>query len=86
MFGNGAEFANLLHSPEGIYVSKVLHKATVEVNEEGTEAAAATAATMVFLSARLNRPEFNADHPFLYFIWNRKNIMFAGAFVNAPRH
>lgn len=83
MFSNGAEFDNLLKSPEGIFVSKVMHKATVEVNEEGTEASAATAAVVVFLSASMPT-EFNADHPFLYFIWNRKNIMFAGAFVNAP--
>lgn len=83
MFDEGAEFNNLLESPEGIYVSKVLHKATIEVNEEGTEAAAATG--MIMMTRMMTFPlQFQADRPFLYCIWNKKNIMFAGAFVNAP--
>lgn len=83
MFNDGAEFDNLLESPEGIFVSKVLHKATIEVNEEGTEAAAATG--MIMLTRMMTFPlQFQADRPFLYAIWNKKNILFAGAFVNAP--
>lgn len=42
MFSNSAEFDNMLEQPEELKVSKVLHKAFIEVNEEGTEAAAAT--------------------------------------------
>ncbi|EDW77208.1 uncharacterized protein Dwil_GK22245 [Drosophila willistoni] len=83
MFDAGAEFDNLLESPEGIFVSKVLHKATIEVNEEGTEAAAATG--MIMMTRMMTFPiQFQADRPFLYVIWNKKNILFAGAFVNAP--
>lgn len=83
MFSDGAEFDNLLESPEGISVSKVLHKATIEVNEEGTEAAAATG--MIMLTRMMTFPiQFQADRPFLYAIWNKKNILFTGAFVNAP--
>ncbi|XP_062128437.1 serine protease inhibitor 42Dd [Drosophila sulfurigaster albostrigata] len=83
MFDEGAEFNNLLESPEGVYVSKVLHKATIEVNEEGTEAAAATG--MIMMTRMMTFPlQFQADRPFLYVIWNKKNILFAGAFVNAP--
>ncbi|KAH8297441.1 hypothetical protein KR044_011862, partial [Drosophila immigrans] len=83
MFDDGAEFNNLLESPEGVYVSKVLHKATIEVNEEGTEAAAATG--MIMMTRMMTFPlQFQADRPFLYVIWNKKNILFAGAFVNAP--
>ncbi|XP_034108385.1 serine protease inhibitor 42Dd [Drosophila nasuta] len=83
MFDEGAEFNNLLESPEGVFVSKVLHKATIEVNEEGTEAAAATG--MIMMTRMMTFPlQFQADRPFLYVIWNKKNILFAGAFVNAP--
>ncbi|EDW01801.1 serine protease inhibitor 42Dd [Drosophila grimshawi] len=83
MFNDGAEFDNLLETPEGLFVSKVLHKATIEVNEEGTEAAAATG--MIMMTRMMMLPlQFQADRPFLYVIWNKKNIVFAGAFVNAP--
>jgi len=82
MFTDDAEFNNLLESPEGIFVSKVLHKATIEVNEEGTEAAAATG--MIMMTRMMTFPlQFQADRPFLYVIWNKKNILFAGVFVNA---
>ena len=40
MFGNAANFGEM--SDEPLYVSKVMQKAMVEVNEEGSEAAAAT--------------------------------------------
>lgn len=42
MFSNSAEFNNLLDQPEELKVSEVVHKAFIEVNEEGAEAAAAT--------------------------------------------
>ncbi|XP_050986642.1 leukocyte elastase inhibitor-like [Labeo rohita] len=66
-----------------LVVSKVIHKAFVEVNEEGTEAAAATAA--VVMSRCLRIPQvFNADHPFLFFIRHNptKSILFYGRFCS----
>lgn len=42
MFSNSAEFNDLLEQAEPLKVSKVVHKAFIEVNEEGAEAAAAT--------------------------------------------
>ncbi|XP_075994270.1 serpin peptidase inhibitor, clade B (ovalbumin), member 1, like 3 isoform X4 [Genypterus blacodes] len=64
-----------------LVLSKVVHKAVVEVNEEGTEAAAATAAIMMLRCARIS-PTFNADHPFLFFIRHNPttSILFAGRF------
>lgn len=42
MFSNDAEFEGLLEQKETLKVDKVVHKAFIEVNEEGAEAAAAT--------------------------------------------
>ncbi|XP_041039654.1 leukocyte elastase inhibitor-like [Carcharodon carcharias] len=64
-------------------VSKVVHKSFVEVNEEGTEAAAATA--MVIRFQGYNVPQrFIADHPFLFFIRHNKsnNILFFGRYMS----
>ncbi|KAL5287307.1 SERPINI1.2 family protein [Megaselia abdita] len=80
MFSNAAEFDNMLEQPEELKVSKVLHKAFIEVNEEGTEAAAATGVIMMMRCALIPEPtkEFIVDHPFIYVIWDKKNILFAG--------
>lgn len=68
-----------------LYISKILHKAFVEVNEEGTEAAAATAVVMlVATSVEPPPPVFRADHPFILFIKDNKSgsILFIGRIVN----
>jgi serpin B len=67
-----------------LVISAVLHKAFVEVNEEGTEAAAATAVVMAFKGPPQAPPVFRADHPFLFLI--RENttgsILFLGRVVD----
>jgi serpin B len=52
-----------------LFLARVFHKAFVRVDEKGTEAAAATAASMARTSAPASPPrEFRADHPFLFAI------------------
>jgi len=65
---------------EPLFVSKVVHKAFVEVNEEGTEAAAATAIGVAFMCMPLPKPVFKADHPFLFLIRHNDSgaILFLG--------
>lgn len=69
-------------------ISEVIHKAFVEVNEEGTEAAAATAVTMMLASAAFHRappiPVFRADHPFVFLIRHNESgsILFLGRVAN----
>lgn len=70
-------------------ISDVLHKAYIDVNEEGTEAAAATAVMMRLTSVpdddEPERPEFKADHPFFFTIHQKQTntILFMGN-VNDP--
>ncbi|KAG9348102.1 hypothetical protein JZ751_004131 [Albula glossodonta] len=64
----------------GLFLSTVVHKSFVEVNEEGTEAAAATAGLISF--CMIQEEHFRADHPFLFFIRHNKSrsILFLGRF------
>ncbi len=67
-----------------LVVSKVVHKAFVEVNEEGTEAAGATGAVV---GIRSFAQMFIADHPFLFFIRHNpsNSILFSGRFCSPWR-
>ncbi|XP_050093787.1 antichymotrypsin-2-like [Anopheles aquasalis] len=87
MFSDEAEFPDLLESDEALKVSKAVHKAFIEVNEEGTEAAAATGIYMVPLSyPPPTLPpimEFKADHPFIYALLSQdKGVYFIGKVTN----
>ncbi|XP_076992238.1 serpin B3-like [Tamandua tetradactyla] len=66
---------------QDLVVSKILHKAYVEVTEEGTEAAAATGIVIVATSLPIIE-KFHCDHPFLYLISHceTKSILFIGRF------
>ncbi len=66
-----------------LYITKVIHKAVIEVNEAGSEAAAATAVIVGTKSVQF-RPEFKADRPFLFFIRHNAtgSILFQGRMVN----
>ena len=76
-----ANFAGMDGNPGWLYIGAVIHKAFVDVNEEGTEAAAATAVSMFLTSAQKTSPAiFRADHPFLFLIQETQtgSILFIG--------
>uniref|UniRef100_A0A667WGK5 Serpin B6 n=1 Tax=Myripristis murdjan TaxID=586833 RepID=A0A667WGK5_9TELE len=64
-----------------LVLSQVVHKAFVEVNEEGTKAAAATTSDIMLCCGI---PTFIADHPFLFFIRHKPSmsVLFAGRFCS----
>jgi serpin B len=80
-FGRGAADFSGMNGEDNLFISAVVHKAFVEVNEEGTEAAAATGVA-VDVSAP---PCFIADHPFLFLIRDTRNgsVLFLGR-INDP--
>ncbi|XP_044317993.1 serine protease inhibitor 42Dd-like [Drosophila rhopaloa] len=83
MFTDQAEFGKILESPEPLKVSAIIHKAFIDVNEEGTEAAAATAMATYFSSKPMPEPDpkrFYVDHPFNFYILNKDStVLFAGS-------
>jgi len=78
-FSPQADFSGMTGKTD-LFLSKVLQKAFIEVNEEGSEAAAATAGIMMLRSMPMPSPEIRLDHPFLYFIKDRLTgmILFQG--------
>jgi len=79
-FTGAADFSGM-DGTKSLFISDVLHKAFVEVDEKGTEAAAATA-VIVAMSAVTNM--FNADHPFVFLIQHEETgaILFMGKVMN----
>lgn len=81
-FGSSADFSGMDGS-KSLAISEVVHKAFIEVNEEGTEAAAATAVVMA-RSIPPPQPTFRANHPFVFLIResNTGSILFLGRVAN----
>jgi len=79
-FSEKADFSGIR---EGIYISRVLHKAVIEVNEEGSEAAAATVVEMAE-SAVVEPIIFIADRPFMFIITDDTtgSVLFMGKLLN----
>jgi serpin B len=80
-FESNADFSGM-DGRKDLFISAVIHKAFVDVNETGTEAAAATGIAMT-RSAAPNRtppPVFRADHPFIFLIYDQTSgsILFLG--------
>jgi serpin B len=80
-----ADLSGIIASND-LYISKVVHKAYVDVYEEGTEAAAATAVVGVRMAAMrpAANPVFRADHPFVFAIRDNKtgSLLFLGRVAN----
>jgi serine protease inhibitor len=84
-FGPKADFSGM--SARGdLFISDVIHQAFVEVNEEGTEAAAATAVTMRATSFSPIR-QLRVDHPFLFLIRENQtgNLLFLGRVLSPTK-
>ena len=83
-FSDGADFSGIGEGP--LRIAEVVHKAFVEVNEEGTEAAAATGVSMGLCLVRPPTEPlvFKADHPFLFFIRDRDTnaVLFSGRLLD----
>ncbi len=87
-FSASADFSGMTGEKD-LLIDQVIHQAFVEVNEEGTEAAAATAVGMEPMSIGLRSktpkiPIFRADHPFMFLIQHNAtgNILFMGRVIN----
>jgi serine protease inhibitor len=83
-FTSAADFSGM-DGKRDLFISAVVHKAYVDVNEQGTEAAAATGVTMRLTSVGPSRiPVFRADHPFLFLIRDNHSgsILFLGRLTN----
>jgi serpin B len=85
-FTDNADFSGM-DGTKNLLISDVIHQAFVDVNEEGTEAAAATAVVMRQAVAPANQepvPVFRADHPFIFLIQDDETgaILFMGRVMN----
>lgn len=83
-----ADFTGMDGRSDWLFIGAVLHKAFVEVNEEGTEAAAATAVALEALGFEAQPPvAFRADHPFVFLIRERQtgSILFLGRVSDPTR-
>jgi serpin B len=89
-FSDAADFYGMVEKKEsGLKISKVIHKAFIDVSEKGTEAAAATAVMMIKTTSSAHRePDpfkiFTADHPFIFMIKDKAtgSILFMGKVMN----
>lgn len=87
IFTNNADFSKMKEGPGNTYLSEIIHKALIEVNEEGTTAAAAIAIKVTESDDIHRTPrifKFFADHPFVFVIYHKPsgNILFVGKVEN----
>jgi serpin B len=89
-FTRDADFSKMVKEPKNedgvLHIDSVIHQAFIELDERGTEAAAATAVTMArttSLESAEKTVEFRADHPFVYCLTDEETgaILFMGRLV-----
>ena len=88
-FQSGADFSGM-DGMRDLFISALFHKAWVEVNEEGTEAAAATVGVISLTAVRREPappPVFRADHPFVFLIRDTRSgsLLFLGRLANPAK-
>ncbi|CAL1297709.1 unnamed protein product [Larinioides sclopetarius] len=83
IFSGAADFSGMT-SRRNVEVSQVIHKAVIEVNEKGSEAAAVTGIIVAYMRASRRTPQFKVDHPFLFAILEKSSnmILFLGRVNN----
>jgi serpin B len=86
-FTENADFSRLFEEQYGLMISKVIHKAVIEVNEEGTEAAAVTGVEVSLTSLPPEKPVLTLNRPFLFFIREKHSgtVLFAGKLVDPTK-
>jgi len=85
-FSDSADFSGISTKP-ALQISDVVHQAFVDVNEEGTEAAAATGVMMRMLAIQREPPVFRVDHPFVFLIRENRTgtILFLGRVLDPSK-
>ena len=83
-FGDDSTDFSGIDGSKMLYVSDVLHKAFIAVDEEGTEAAAATAVVIEYKSFDPDAPVFTVNRPFIFLIRDKQTgtILFMGRILN----
>jgi serine protease inhibitor len=81
-----ANFSGITNDSLGLFVGDIIQKAVIEVNEEGTEASAATAVKILIRSVS---QQFTANRPFMFFLMSKyeknKNLILFSGTVNNPK-
>ncbi len=84
-FSDSADLSRLFEEPLDLFISRILHKAVIEVDEKGSEAAAATAVEISQTSVNPNQPPIIViDRPFIFLIREKhsNHILFAGQLMD----
>ncbi|KAH8316657.1 hypothetical protein KR067_012808, partial [Drosophila pandora] len=80
IFTEAAKLDGLFTTKEKQRISAARHRGYINVNEAGSEAAAVSFMKIVPMMLNMNKKQFKADHPFVFYIRNSQAVFFAGRF------